>query len=163
FAAKQPTEPEITATEDLMREHSVIRRALLVYAALVPRLRTKPKSVDTARLRRTGELFRKFAEEYHERQLEEGHIFPLIRRMKDVAAYADVLTAQHARGREITAYLLAVTNGPKISAAHATSLANALEGLVRMYEHHAARKDTIVFPTWKRNYTNKQLDALADE
>src|SRR5437667_11707137 len=82
FAAGQPAEPEVTATEDLMREHGVIRRALLVYAALVPRLRTKPESVDTAPLRRTGELFRKFAEEYHERQLEEGHIFPVIRRMK---------------------------------------------------------------------------------
>lgn len=161
FAAE--IEPEVTAAEDLMREHGVIRRALLIYAAMVPRLRTKPESVDAAALRKTGQLFRRFAEEYHERELEERHIFPVIRKMKDVAAYADVLTSQHARGREITEYLLAMTKGPKVGTAHAAPLANALEGLVRMYEHHAAREDTVIFPAWKRNYTNKQLDALADE
>jgi len=162
IAATAP-ESEVTATEDLMREHGVIRRCLLLYAAAAPRLRSKPESIDVAALRHTGELFRTFGEDYHEKQLEEAHIFPVIRKMKSVARYADVLTTQHQRGREITSYLLAVTNGPRISAAHAAPLANALEGLVRMYEHHAAREDTIVFPAWKSNYTNKQLDALADE
>ncbi|HLO01180.1 MAG TPA: hypothetical protein VK208_22170, partial [Pyrinomonadaceae bacterium] len=28
---KEATEPEVTATEDLMREHGILRRALLVY------------------------------------------------------------------------------------------------------------------------------------
>jgi hemerythrin-like domain-containing protein len=156
-------EPEVTATEDLMREHGVIRRALLVYAAAVPGLRSNAAAVDAAALRKTGELFRRFAEEYHERQLEERHIFPVIRKMRDVAPYAEVLTKQHERGREITAYLLAVTTSGKVGAAHAASLANALEGLVRMYEHHAAREDTVVFPAWKRNFTNKQLDELGEE
>ena len=32
-----------------------------------------------------------------------------------------------------------------------------------MYEHHAAREDTIVFPAWKSNYTEKQLDAFSEE
>ena len=163
FGAPETKEPEVTATEDLMREHGVIRRALLVYAAIAPRLRSSPSSVDIAALRKTGQLFRRFAEEYHERKLEEQHIFPVIRKMKAVAAYADILTQQHTRGREITDYLLAVTGSGKIGAAHAAPLATALEGLTRMYENHAAREDTIVFPAWKRNYTNKQLDALADE
>ena len=44
FADKKHSEPEVTATEDLMREHGVIRRALLVYAETVPKLRTKPDS-----------------------------------------------------------------------------------------------------------------------
>jgi hemerythrin-like domain-containing protein len=160
FGAK---EPEVTATEDLMREHGVIRRCLLLYAAAVPRLRAKPEGIDAASLRRTGELFRTFGEDYHEKQLEEQHIFPVIRKMKSVARYADILTTQHQRGREITGYLLAVTSGSKISAAHAAPLANALEGLVRMYEHHAAREDTIVFPAWKSNYTDKQLDELGEK
>lgn len=134
-SAAAAAEPEVTAAEDLMREHGVIRRALLVYAAVTPRLRADPGKVDAAALHRTGELFRRFGEDYHEQELEEKHIFPVIRKMPGVASYADVLTKQHDRGREIT----------------------------RMYEHHAAREDTIVFPAWKRNFTNKQLDALADE
>ena len=32
-----------------------------------------------------------------------------------------------------------------------------------MYENHAAREDTIVFPAWKTNFTNKQLDELSDK
>ena len=103
------------------------------------------------------------SEDYHERVLEERHIFPVIRKMPAVAPFADILTAQHQRGREITEYALAVTKSGTISAAHAIPLAGVLEGLVRMYEHHAAREDTIVFPAWKRNFTNKQLDELGDQ
>lgn len=163
FAAESQPEPEVTATEDLMREHGVIRRALIVYAETVPKLRKDAASVDAAALRRTAELFRKFAEQYHEKELEEQHIFPVIRKMKDVAFYADVLTEQHARGREITEYVLSVTKGATIAAAHAEPLAKTLAGMVRMYEVHAAREDTVVFPAWKRNYTNKQLDEIGDQ
>jgi len=136
---------------------------LLVYAECVPRLRSKPETVDASALHRTATLFRKFGEQYHEEQLEEQHIFPVIRKMKGVGHYADILTSQHQRGREITAYLLDVSKGAKISAAHGAPLAEALHAFVRMYEHHAAREDTIVFPAWKTNYTNKQLDEIGDQ
>jgi hemerythrin-like domain-containing protein len=161
FPAKK--EAPVTATEDLMREHGIIRRCLLAYASVLPQLRARPETVDAAALRRAGQLFRTFGEDYHEKQLEEQHIFPVIRKMKSVAHYADLLTLQHQRGREITAYLLTVTNAARVSVGHAQPLAFALEGLVRMYEHHAAREDTIVFPAWKSNYTEKQLEALSEE
>ena len=59
-------EPEVTATEDLMREHGVIRRALLVYYEVVPKLRQNPTSVNAAALQQTAKLFRTFGEDYHE-------------------------------------------------------------------------------------------------
>ncbi len=157
-------EPEVTATEDLMREHGVIRRALLVYAETVPKLRQNAASVDAAALRQAAQLFRTFGEDYHEKMLEEQHIFPVIRKQgAELQRYADILTAQHARGREITDYILAVTNGGKISSLHAEPLAKVFEGFVRMYENHAAREDTIVFPAWKTNFTDKQLDEISDQ
>lgn len=157
-------EPEVTATEDLMREHGVIRRALLVYFETVPKLRQNPAGVDTGALRQTAQLFRTFGEDYHERMLEEQHIFPLVRKQSaELQRYADILTAQHNRGREITDYVLAVTNGSKIGAANAEPLAKVFESFVLMYENHAAREDTIVFPAWKKNFSNKQLDALSDQ
>jgi hemerythrin-like domain-containing protein len=162
--AKKQNEPEVTATEDLMREHGVIRRALLVYAEITDKLRRNPGSLNTAALHQTAQLFRSFGEDYHERMLEEQHIFPVVRKMKSEAAkYPDILVVQHHRGREITDYILAVTNAPKISAQHGEPLARALEGMVRMYENHAAREDTIVFPAWKENFTNKQLDDLSEQ
>jgi hypothetical protein len=72
-------EPEVTATEDLMREHGVIRRALLVYAETAPKLRQNAASVDAAAIRQAAQLFRTFGEDYHEKMLEEDHIFPVIR------------------------------------------------------------------------------------
>ena len=73
-------EPEVTATEDLMREHGVLRRALLVFLEVVPKLRQNAAVVDAAALQQTAKLFRTFGEDYHERMLEEQHIFPLIRK-----------------------------------------------------------------------------------
>jgi len=157
-------EPEVTATEDLMREHGVIRRALLVYVETVPKLRQNPSSVDPVALRQTAQLFRTFGEDYHERMLEEQHIFPLVRKQgEELQRYADILTQQHNRGREITDYVLAVTNGSKIGAAHAEPLAQVFESFVLMYQNHAAREDTIVFPAWKKNFSNKQLDEISDQ
>jgi hemerythrin-like domain-containing protein len=157
-------EPEVTATEDLMREHGVIRRALLLYAELVPKLRSDPAAVDPGALHKTADLFRRFGEDYHERQLEEEHIFPTIRKMNkpELTHYVDVLTAQHQRGREITEYVLAVTNG-KIGKQHGSALADIFERFTLMYQNHAAREDTILFPAWKKNYTNRQLDEIGDQ
>lgn len=163
-AKGEEKEPEVTATEDLMREHGVIRRALLVYVETVPNLRKNPSTVDPGALRQTAQLFRTFGEDYHERMLEEQHIFPLVRKQgEELQRYADVLTQQHNRGREITDYVLAVTNGSKIAATHAEPLAQVFESFVLMYQNHAAREDTIVFPAWKKNFSNKQLDEISDQ
>ena len=157
-------EPEVTATEDLMREHGVIRRALLVYYEIIPKLRQNPGTIDATALQQTAKLFRTFGEDYHERMLEEQHIFPLIRKQgSELARYADILTQQHQRGREVTDYVLAVTNSGKISPGHAEPLAKVFETFVLMYQNHAAREDTIVFPAWKKNFTDKQLDEISDQ
>ena len=154
---------EVLANEDLMREHGVLRRALLVFAEAASRLRRAPASVPPEALRDTARLFRTFGEDYHEKKLEEAFIFPALKGTKSPAAgYPDILTAQHNRGREITDYVIAVTEAAKIGADAAT-LASALESFARMYEFHAAREDTIVFPAWKEVVTDSQYDELSDK
>jgi hypothetical protein len=64
--------PEVTATEDLMREHGVLRRALLVYFEVVPKLRRDASSIPPDALPKTAKLFRAFGEEYHEKKLERA-------------------------------------------------------------------------------------------
>lgn len=154
---------EITATEDLMREHGVLRRALLVYSEAAAKLRSSPAAVAPNALQKAAELFRAFGEEYHERKLEEAFIFPAVKKAGGpAAAYPDILIAQHARGREITDYILAVTRGAKLGA-DAAQLAGVLDSLVRMYRAHASREDTIVFPAWKLTLTAEQLDEMNDK
>lgn len=162
--AAEEKEPEVTATEDLMREHGVLRRALLVYIESIRKIRSNAASLDASALYRTGVLFRDFGENYHEKMLEEEHIFPVVHKAGGtLATLTDVLVAQHARGREITGYLLAVTKSGRIGSGNAEPLARSLEAFVLMYQNHAAREDTIVFPAWKTHFTDKQLDALSDQ
>jgi len=164
FATPEEKEPEVTATEDLMREHGVLRRALLVYSEVIPRLRSNPGSLDAAQITKTAQLFREFGENYHERMLEEQHIFPVVSKgTGEASQYPAILVAQHARGREITDYITAVTKSGKVSAGNAEPMANTLETFVLMYRNHAVREDTIVFPAWKTHFTNKQLDELSDQ
>jgi hemerythrin-like domain-containing protein len=160
----EPKSSEVTATEDLMREHGVLRRALLVYAETVPKLRADASSVSPDGLQKTAKLFRGFGEDYHEKKLEEAYIFPAVKNGGGAAAaLPDILITQHNRGREITEYILSITSSAKLGTANGESLAQALVGFVRMYEYHAAFEDTIVFPAWKATLTEDQLDEMGDK
>src|SRR5689334_15108060 len=147
-----------------MREHGIMRRALLVYRESAVKLRQDPAGVPAAALEKTAQLFRVFGEDYHEKRLEEDYIIPLIKKAQTpVAAYGDVLLAQHARGREITDYILSVSKADKIPTNQVESLAKTLEAFVRMYEHHAAIEDTVVFPAWKAATGAEEYDQLSDK
>jgi|SRR5689334_13199378 len=154
---------EVTATEDLMREHGVLRRALLVYTAAATKLHSNPSSIPPDALQKTAKLFRAFGEEYHEKKLEEAYIFPAVKQAGgEAATYPDILVTQHNRGREITDYIINVTQNAKLGA-NAEGLAKALDAFVLMYRNHAAREDTIIFPAWKQTLTDKQLDEMNDK
>jgi hemerythrin-like domain-containing protein len=154
---------EVTATEDLMREHGVLRRALFVYSVAASRLRDGSSSELPDALQKTARLFRAFGEEYHEKELEEAYIFPAVKKAGGAAAgYADILVAQHQRGRAITDHILRTTRGAKMDANKAAGLATVLETIVWMYRPHADREDTVVFPAWKQVLTDKQYDEMND-
>jgi hemerythrin-like domain-containing protein len=155
---------EVTATEDLMREHGVLRRALLVYSAAATKLHSNPSIIAPDALQKTAKLFRAFGEEYHEKKLEEAFIFPAVKKAgREAATYPDILIVQHNRGREITDYIVGVTQGVKLGLSNAEPLARSLEAFVLMYRNHAAREDTIIFPAWKQTMTGNQLDEMNDK
>jgi hemerythrin-like domain-containing protein len=157
-------ESEVTANEDLMREHGVIRRSLLVYSETARRARSNPSSIPLADLLGTAKLFRVFAEDYHERGLEEAHIFPVVRRLSSPASrLPDILLAQHQRGREITDYIQAVSAHSSIAPSEAERFAATLDAFVAMYEPHTAWEDTVVFPAWKKALGEKNYEAKGDE
>ena len=149
------TAREVTAVEDLMRDHGVLRRALLVYAVAAARLRQNPAGVPPDVINRTAMLFRRFGEDYHERAVEERYVLPTMRQAGGKASrLVDTLIVQHNRGREITDYVLHVTGSGRIGS-DATALARAMDSFAWMYQNHAAREDTLVYPKWK--------EALSDD
>ena len=58
---------DVSAAEDLMREHGVLRRTLIVYSELSQRLRASVGQIDPTSLAEAAKLFREFGEQYHER------------------------------------------------------------------------------------------------
>jgi hemerythrin-like domain-containing protein len=145
-----------------MREHGVIRRVLVAYRETAGRLRIKPATVPLDALQQAAKLIRSFGEDYHEKQLEEVNIFPPL--MKEAGAMGDTVTtliSQHQRGRDITDYILAVTQKP-VGGGTAEPLARTLEAFARMYEAHAAIEDTVVFPAWKKAIGPKQLHEMGE-
>lgn len=153
---------EVGATEDLMREHGILRRALLVYRESAVRLRQDALSVPPDALEKVATMFRVFGEDYHEKKLEEVFIFPRLKNSPNPAStYVDVLLVQHARGREITDYLLEIAKADKIPSNQIEQVAKAMESFARMYDHHAAIEDTVIFPAWKSVVGENQLDEMA--
>jgi hemerythrin-like domain-containing protein len=161
-AAGENGAEDVGAVEDLMREHGVIRRVLVVYREAASRLRTKAGAVPPDALQKAAKLMRTFGEDYHEKQLEEANIFPaLVKGNGSLTGTVNTLITQHKRGREITEYVLTMTTNA-VGAQSAEPLARTLEAFARMYEEHAALEDTIVFPAWKKVLTPKELDEMGD-
>ena len=155
---------EVTANEDLMREHGVLRRALLVYFLSTKKLRSGQGEIPPDALNKTARLFRSFGEDYHERALEEPFIFPAVKRAGGQGAeYVDVLLAQHQRGREVTDFILATTGGPKLGGPATEQLALALDTFVLMYNEHTAREDTIVFPAWHKALSKHDYHEMGEK
>jgi hemerythrin-like domain-containing protein len=155
---------EVSATEDLMREHGVLRRTLIVYAETAAMLRRQPDKVNPKALVDAARLFRSFGENYHERILEEHYVFPEVRTAGGpIATLVEVLLRQHQRGREITDYLERTGSAGRIGTGEAEPLARALESMTRMYNAHSAWEDTVVFQAWKKGQPKARLDELAEK
>jgi hypothetical protein len=71
---------KVTANEDLMREHGILRRILIIYREVAPKLVASAATVDASALKSAAKLFQAFGERYHEQLLEEQHIFPIVRK-----------------------------------------------------------------------------------
>jgi hemerythrin-like domain-containing protein len=160
-AASPPKPADVNATEDLMREHGVLRRVLLVYGEGIRQIRagTPPKAEV---LKSAAGIIQSFIEAYHEK-LEEEEVFPRMvatGKLKDLVA---ILLAQHQAGRKLTASILAgATTASLESKSHSKALAADLGQFIRMYEPHASREDTVLFPAFHAFFTEKEFDALGD-
>ncbi|MBX6744403.1 MAG: hemerythrin domain-containing protein [Acetobacteraceae bacterium] len=154
---------EVTASEDLMREHGVLRRILIVYDELVPKLRGQGGAVDAAALRSLADLFRRFGEDYHEKILEEQNVFPRVRKLGgQTATLVDTLEQQHRRGREITDFISRTAAGGGIGTMQREPLADALAGMVRMYNAHATWEDTVIFPAFRESMDAREYEELGE-
>ena len=158
-----PAEDEVPVTppEDLMREHGVLKRVLLIYREGIRRLQASEQLPADA-LNAGAAIIRSFIEDYHE-QLEEQHVFPKLEQAGKLTDVTSVLRTQHARGRVLTDRVVAATSaGTALDQAKQEALMQDMSAFIRMYEPHEAREDTVVFPTLRQIVPAKEFRDMAD-
>src|SRR5438477_10062918 len=101
-------EIEVGPPEDLMREHGVLKRVLLIYGEALRRLGAKQDLPPDALATAAG-IIRSFVEDYHEK-LEEDFIFPRFEKANQLVDLVKVLRTKHQDGRRVTDIYLRFEN-----------------------------------------------------
>jgi hemerythrin-like domain-containing protein len=155
-------EEEVGAAEDLMREHGVLNRILLIYEEGLRRLRAK-EEVTPDVFHKPATLVRKFVEDYHEK-LEERFLFPEFEKAKRLADLVKVLQEQHEAGRKVTDLILRNAVADRFGKDDARQeVVRSCEAFIRMYRPHEAREDTVLFPALHKIVPAKQLKELGEQ
>jgi hemerythrin-like domain-containing protein len=166
---REPTAPgqaegpalDVSPAEDLMREHGLLRRILLVYEESITRCRGAG-DLPPSTLPEAAGIVRTFIEQYHEK-LEEDHLFPRFRKAGRLVDLVDVLLVQHQAGRRLTDTVLRLGGkGLPQAPEDRRVLAQTLQQFIRMYAPHAAREDTVLFPAFHQIVAAKEYDELGD-
>jgi hemerythrin-like domain-containing protein len=159
---KPAPEEHVSPAEDLMREHGVLKRVLLVYGEAIRRLSAK-EDLPAESIADSATIIRSFIEDYHER-LEEVFLFPRLRKANVEVPLVDTLIEQHAAGRKLTDQTLHLaTNQSLKNDDDRRALARSLELFIRMYSPHEAREDTVLFPAFRKIVSLNEYDALGED
>ena len=156
----QSEKDALSPVEDLMQEHGILDRLLLIYEETIKRIDNKDPFHLSIVIQAT-QIIQSFIEKYHEK-LEEEYIFPLfIAHRKDVRLVR-ALNRQHQKGREITAQILALTTGKKtVDQKVKRMLKELMQKYISLYRPHMAREETQLFPNLRSIITHKEFDQLA--
>jgi hemerythrin-like domain-containing protein len=161
--AGAPAEDDVPVTppEDLMREHGVLKRVLLIYREGIRRVEAGDE-LPVHALNAGAAIIRSFIEDYHE-QLEEKHVFPKLEQAGKLADVTAVLRTQHTRGRVLTDRVVAATSTPPaLDRAKRNAVVQDMSAFIRMYEPHEAREDTVVFPALRQVVPANEFRDMAD-
>ncbi len=178
--------------EDLMREHGVLRRVLLIYEETANRLDRK-EALPPDTIEASAHIIRRFIHDYHEK-LEEEEVFPRLQNAGKLNDLIAILTAQHQAGRRLTDTILQYyqpaqepeppKHKEKMPAAMDQiyggtplifkpkkrkpsgpkyEVGSAMRQFVRMYRPHAAREDTVLFPALHSIASPREFQALGEK
>ena len=163
--AKKSDEPggeDVAPAEDLMREHGVLNRALLVYEECARRIQAK-EDLNPEPLADSARIVRTFIEDYHEK-LEEDHLFPRYRAANKLVELVDTLTVQHKAGRRTTERIQALARLRSLKDPdESRELLARIREFIRMYRPHEAREDTILFPALHEIVSRNEYDAMGEQ
>ncbi len=154
-------EEDVSPAEDLMREHGLLKRILLIYEEAAARLDSGSGFAPEPTAEAAG-IIRSFIEDYHEK-LEEEHLFPRFRKTNRLVDLVEVLDAQHKAGRKVTELTLQLCKAEALrTPGERKRLSAALRSFIRMYAPHEAREDTVLFPALHDVFTDREYGELGE-
>lgn len=152
---------EVTPPEDLMREHGVLNRVLLIYETVIRKIEAR-QDFDLGIISGSAQIVQQFIEGYHERN-EEQQLFPRFRRAGQLVDLVNVLYQQHQAGRRLTDTILDLVPKGASLADVGTPLVQAMRSFIAMYRPHEAREDTVLFPKLRQVVSANEFDAMAED
>ena len=155
-------ESEVAPPEDLMREHGVLKRVLLVYGEALRRLDSR-EDLPPEPVAESARIIRDFIEDYHEK-LEEDFLFPRFKKANKLTDLVDVLLQQHQSGRRLTDITKQfATHQALKNSEDRRKLADSMRQFIRMYSPHEAREDTVLFPAFRGIVSAHEFDSLGED
>ncbi len=158
-SSKEEVEEEISPIEDLMREHGVLNRLLLIYEDASKKLSADQEFPLNA-LEDAVKIIQRFIENYHEK-LEEDFLFPKFEKAGLLVELVATLRIQHEAGRRLTNKMLQLLTNPNASK-NKSRLVDGLRQFINMYRPHEAREDTELFPALRKVISSSEFDALGE-
>jgi hemerythrin-like domain-containing protein len=153
---------EISPPEDLMREHGVLKRILLIYGEAIRRIDGN-EDLPPEPLADSAKIIREFVEDYHEK-LEEDFLFPRFKKANKLVDLVDVLLQQHQAARRLTDITTRLaTNHSLKNADDRRKLVDSMRQFIRMYNPHEAREDTVLFPAFRGIVSAHEFDSLGED
>lgn len=152
---------EVSPPEDLMQEHGLLNRILLIYDTCSVQLVNKtvfPK----AAINDAANIIRTFVEDYHEKQ-EENYLFPRFRKANQLTGLVDILLQQHEAGRRLTDQIMQLSKPGTATETENQKLIQLLTSFNTMYRPHEAREDTVLFPAFRKIVSKHEYDSLGEE
>jgi hemerythrin-like domain-containing protein len=163
FAKEEEKESEeISPPEDLMREHGVLKRILLIYGEASRRIDNN-EDLPPEPLADSAKIIRHFVEDYHEK-LEENFLFPRFKKANKLIDLVNVLLQQHQAGRRLTDITIQLATSQALkSADDRRKLVDSMRQFIRMYSPHEAREDTVLFPAFRGIVSAHEFDSLGED
>src|SRR5260221_4810970 len=154
-------EKEVSPPEDLMQEHGLLNRVLLIYDACRVHLINK-ESFPMEAITNGAGIIRTFVEDYHEKQ-EENYLFPRFEKANQLTDLVQTLRQQHKAGRIVTDQVTQITKTKSPADTETQKLIELLTAFNTMYRPHEAREDTVLFPAFRKLVSQHEYDSLGEE
>jgi len=154
-AYAQPATPSKTPNEDLMQEHGLVHRVMLIYQRAIGFIESGAR-FPASRVADAARIVSRVIHGHHEIE-EEEILFPQLDRPADLNMLTEVLRGQHAVARQLTARIgLEVADPGKVR-----QVVVPMREFIDMYGPHGAYEDTIIYPAFRERVGPQRYEELA--